>query len=262
MDKITRGILVKIDGWYYRDWEDGEQLEKKIDSFIPYLNEHIEVEDDITFEDFFNQVMDEYELVSVVFASQLGHFNLGNWREEWAKPFESKPDGHTITKHLEVNWATEWWDKGMDREVEEWIGFGGWGKTLNEQTGEWIDDMGISFSFCPINEMKNYPFKINIEYKMFDWERYKNNRNVRKRDKWFAVDGVKRMRVYEVIGGILDDISFYGDPGCRDEKSEELKERCDEMDEILETKGLDKALEDGDLHEWNLDLLEDNNGDE
>jgi hypothetical protein len=265
MDRITRGILVKKDGWYYRDWEDGEQLERKIDSFIPFLNEQIEVEDDITFEDFFSQIMNESDLVSVIFASQLGHYDLGNWRKEWAKPFVNEPDGHTRTKYLEVAWAAEWWDHDLDREIEEWVAFGGKGEILMDDTDKWEDDMGISFSFTPINELKGYPFKINTEYKLFDWAAYRKNKNARKRDKWFAVDGVKRMRVYEVIGGILDDISFYGDPDNRDEKGEELKERCDETDKLLEEKGLDKALEDGDLYKWDPDWLkqeDDNDKDE
>jgi hypothetical protein len=253
MDRITRGILVKKDGLYYRDWEDGEQLERKVDSFIPYLKEAIEAEDDVTFEDFFNHVMDEYKMISIVFASQLGHYDLGKWREEWACPFVDKPDGHTKTKHLEVGWATEWWDKGMDREVEEWVGFGGRGETLDESTGEWIDDMGISFSFTPINELKNYPFKINIEYKIFDWEKYKADKDVKNRENWFAVDGVKRMSVYDVIGGILDDISFYGAPDGRDKESEKLEKLCKETDAIIEEKGIEGAVKDGDLFEWDFD---------
>jgi hypothetical protein len=260
--EYTRGILVKKDGLYYRDWDDGEQLEKKIESFIPYLKEEIRVEEDVTFEDFFNYIMDEYKLITVIFASQLGHFDLGKWKNEWAKPFVDKPDGHTKTKYLEVAWVTEWWDKDLDREIEEWVAFGGKGETLMEDTGLWEDDMNISFSFCSLNEMKNYPFKINTEYKMFDWEAYRNNPNARKRDKWYAVDGSKRMTVFDVIGGILDDISFYGDPDHRNKKSQELQDQCEETDKIIKEKGIDKAVEDGDLFEWDPDFLEDNEKDE
>ena len=262
MIEFTSGLLVKKDGLYIRDWDDGKQVEKKVDSFIPYLNEEIRVEDDVTFEDFFNHIMDEYKLVTIIFASQLGHFDLGKWRKEWAKPFVDKPDGHTRTKHLEVAWCTELWDESISddkvREVEEWIGFGGRGETLDEVTGEWFDDMNISFSFSPINEMKNYPFKINTEYKMLDWERYKKNKNSDDSD-YYCVIGIKKMSVYDVIGGILDDISFYGEPDHRDQKGEELQEKCDELDEILDEKGLDGALEDGDLHKWEPNWLEDDN---
>lgn len=257
MDDFTRGVLVKKDGLYMRDWDDGEQLERKVDSFIPHLNEELRVEDDVTFEDFFNHVMNEHEMVTIVFASQLGHFDLGNWVDEWAKPYVNKPDGHTRTKCLQVDWATELWDESIRddkvREVEEWIGFGGRGETLMEDTGEWEDDMGISFSFTPINELKNYPFKINTEYKMLDWVKYKENKDSENRDDWYCVIGHKKMSVYQVIGGILDDISFYGDPDNRDEKSEELQERCDEHEKLIEEKGIDGALADGDIVKWDFD---------
>jgi len=258
MSEFTRGILIKKDGIYYRDWDDGEQLENKVESFIPYLNEEIRVEDDITFEDFFNHVMDNHEIISVIFASQLGHFDLGKWVDEWKKPFVDKPDGHTRTKYLQVAWSTEWWDKSINgeyREVEEWVGFGGRGETLDEETGDWMDDMGISFSFTPINEMKGYPFKIDTEYRMLDWERYQTNKTPDDPDYWYCVIGHKKMTVFDVVGGILDDISFYGDPDRRDETGEEIRKTGDELDEIIKEKGIEGAEKDGHLYRWDPDKL-------
>ena len=246
MEEFTTGILVKRDGLYRRSWYGG-QHEERIDSFFPFLNEPLQVENDITFEDFFNHVMNEHELVNVIFASQLGGFDLGEWREEWKKPFVDKPDEHTRTKYLGVEWVAEWNNYGSKREIEEYVGFGGHGETLHED--KWVDGMNISFSFTPINGMKGYLFKIDTEYKMFD----SAIKKVKKEEDWFVVVGVKGMTVYDVIGGILNDISFYGEPDSRDKQCDELDKRCKETKDVIDKKGLDGAIKDGDLFEWDLE---------
>lgn len=255
--EFNRGILVKKDGIYRRDWNDGEQLEEKIESFIPYLNEEIRVKNDITFEDFFNHVMKEYEIMSVIFASHLGNFNLGKWKNEWEKPFVNEFDGHTKPKYLEVSWVAELWDEdiyGNHKQVEEWISFGGRGESLNEETGDWENDVGISFSFSPINELKDFPFYINTEYKMFDWKKDKINRkNNKKSENCYCVVGVKPMKLFDVIGGILGDISFYGEPENRNETGEELRQQSDDLEKLLDEKGHEQMLKDGDIHIWKFD---------
>ena len=64
------------------------------------------------------------------------------------------------------------------------------------------------------------------------------------------MDKHKKMTIYDVIGAILDDISFYGEPEHREEAQEELKRRAKEVEDVIEEKGLAGAIKGGDLLEW------------
>lgn len=257
-------IVVKKDGkayhkfWYYDEEKDfGEYKEKEIVSLIDFLSQKIKVEEGVTFEQFFDLIMNESEIMSKVFVSQLGHYHLSLWKEEWEKPAERKEYEHQIMDRLQVGWSVERWrshkihDKQFDFKdhIEEYIDFSGHGSWYDEYAhnlgnekwaGEWVDG-GISISFTPLYQLKKYPFEINTKWTLWDWGIKPDVK-----DK-VIVESKKEMTVYDVIGAILFELTFYGNPDQRDETIKEIDKSANEMKKVIDEKGVEGAVKDGDI---------------
>ena len=232
------GIIFKKDGPYIQPTRTDEK-EEKVDSLIPYLNKIITIEQGVTFGDFFDYAMQESEQYSIIFYSQLGGFDLTKWTDEWDNPDTTDNELEELT-FLEVYWIAETW---FDRdELDDYVGFHGQGPG-EYPDGQKVDDMLYSVSFTPINKFKDLEFRINNEYKIIHHEKGVLPEKV-------LLDTHKKMTIYDVIGGILDDISFYGDPENRKEAQNEIEERAKEIEDVIDKKGVDGAVKDGDLVSW------------
>jgi len=248
----SEGILVKKDGLYRYHWDGGQKIDK-VDSLLYWLRELVYVDDDITFEDFFKWVMDDHKLASIIFGSHLGGYLLSDWLSEWNNPdIEDKRDRETEQiDYIDVNWSVTYSSLSPEDGIEEWINVSGVGRTICEDAygdNEW-HDTNFSFSFTPLNEYKHYPFKINEEWKIYDNDiRLKSGSTADEyEDASCVFKSSKAMTVYDVVGGILYDISFYGSPKMREKTSDEVKEtyerikdgteetvRIDNVDDFLE----------------------------
>lgn len=226
-------LIVRKDGLYYD--------KKKVDTFIPFLSRPIEVAIGVTFEDFFSYVMKDAEAFTAIFASDLGWFDLTAWQKEWDKEAEEmdKQEGNDYMSYLEVR---------IDGEIHEdefylvktFHGIG----MIEGQKG------GYSVSFSGLNKLKKYPFTVNNEFKAYVWE---TNKELFKKEY--------PVTVYEVIGAILDDISFYGEPEERDEAITELNRRVDEVKEKLD-RGEEVGIPAEEVFERLKEKMKDNGKDE
>ncbi len=205
-------ILLKKNGkiFYSREYE---RKKISVPSFLPFMNEPLEIEEGATFKTFFNHIMREKEKYSEFFASHLGHYDLKVFDEEWQKPYvKEKDDG---MEFLEIYWHVDY-----DREdniINEQPALHGRGYAAKDGVTAYAID------FTPLNKLKKYPLKLNTEYIIEEYMR----RKPRSR-KIFA--GKKSFTVYDVIDAVLYEITFYGGPQQRNEQLEELKRRVDEVE--------------------------------
>jgi len=244
--EINDGIVIKKDGLYRYYWNDGQQI-TKVDSLLDWLREPLYFGDDITFEDFFNYVMNECDRANDIFRSHLGGFPLKNWLDEWNKPDpgDKKYADHEEINYVEMYWAAEFHGKNPEFGVEEWLGFHGVGRIIDKNAygdEEW-HDTNFGFSFTPLNEYKHYSFNLDYTWKLYDWDS-----NPKDEKTWYVYEGRKAMTVYDVIGGLLFDISFYGSPNERQEKADELEEQVqrikDGKEELIFYDSVEEMMED------------------
>jgi hypothetical protein len=146
-------ISLKNDGRII--WSQDYGVEKHaVPSFLPFMMEPFEIEEGTTFEIFFNHIMKEKEKYSEFFASQLGHYNLDVFADEWQKPFD-KGRGKELL-HLEVYWGIDY----LDGELQEMPSFHGIGESDEHGCGAY------AIEFMPLNELRALPLKLNTNYKI------------------------------------------------------------------------------------------------
>lgn len=232
------GIIFKKDGPYLQPITT-DKKEEKVNSLAPYLSKLILIEPGVTFGEFFDYVMKDAKIYSLIFMSQLGGFDLAKWTDEWNNPDVEDNDLEKLD-YIFVSWIAETW---FDRNVlEDYVDFHGQGPGEYPE-GEKVEDMSYSLSFTPINKLKDLEFKIKTDYEVVHHEKGVLPEKI-------LLDMHKKMTIYDVIGGILDDISFYGEPELREEAQKELERRAKDIEDVIDKKGVDGALADGDLVEW------------
>lgn len=216
-------IIVKKDGLYGKTHIGYDQYEEiKVHSFLPYLNSGIEIEDDVTFEDFFNHIMRQHGKYSQVFASHLGHFKLIEWQDEWNRIAVMDDHGTSYTMtHLHVQWdANSFLHEGETKpNIDIHCDFSGVGIDNGKE-------IGIAVEFTPLNELKPYPLKLNKDFNLYDRFGPK-----------LHVAGICEFTVYDVISCILYEISFAGPPESRDTRIAEINRRAEEVE-----KGIAKLI--------------------
>lgn len=179
-------LIVRNDGLYLKEEE------KKVRSYIPYLNNVIELEN-ITFEDFFNPIMREHRKYSDIFSSHLGHYRLSKWEQEW----------NDIFRPSEINYLNI--EKIVDEfqdQLDIYCNFGGVGEMDGKQ-------VNYSIAFAPLNELKLLPFYIDNKIKIY-------------KDLGFVRTSNTFLTVHEVISTVLYEISYYGEPLERETISSNL----------------------------------------
>lgn len=231
-EELFDGITITKKGMFVYKWRSDKRVILQAESLISWLGASVYIEDDVTFADFFNLVMKEHSKISEVFKYHLGGWTLSEWHDEWvAEPINDDDASHEQIDWLEVYWAVEIDTYNKTNDLDEYTGFHG--------VGRWKDDDDVwrdtkfSFSMTPLNKMKNYLFKINADWKIFnpDAADGKNHEQLTD-DDWYIFTSKKSMTLYDVIGAILIDISFYGMPRDRNEKRVELGRRAEEVQNI------------------------------
>lgn len=221
-------ITLKKDGIYrFKHFE--EELDEnihghncteiKVHSFLPYLNEMLEVEDDVTFEDFFAHIMRQKGKYSSIFASHLGNYKLKAWEEEWNRiPVGDRFDGVDYEmKSVGLCWHGESWNYEGEDEITITPEFHGMGIDITGLSPG--KEMGLAVEFTPINELKSYPFKLDTQLNVYSLQK----------DSKILLSGKKDFTVYEVVSTVLYEISFTGTPEQRDARMSKLKQQCEDI---------------------------------
>jgi hypothetical protein len=213
-------ITVRQDGIFTSEQEI-------ITDYLPYLNETIEIEEGVTFYNFFLPIISETEVWSKVFASHLGHFHLKQWIEDFKKDVESS-DEYTITR-LRISWGTDVFDDTFD--------------IFSTFDGIAIDANGkeifIGVEFTSLGELKKYPLVLDRTVDIGDYVEDGKYKSYYKSKRMF--------RVYDVIAAILFEISFHGTPVDREQDKEEMKNMIDDIrrnpEKLIPAEDVFKELE-------------------
>lgn len=215
-------------------------------SLVPFLSNTIEIDPDVTLEDFFRLLEkneDEYDLI---FSSHLGGIPLRYYIEDINRdcPMDDRED----LIYLELFWEAGYFDyKKFEKdnnsenflcledkneedclpenpEINISVGFHGWGEWgySNEQINNFHG--GIAIEFMPLRKIKHNLLKLNKTFKF-----------INETDNYSVMaEGENQFSVYDVIGAILYEISFAGYPEERDKKWKEIEAQVNESIKKIE----------------------------
>jgi hypothetical protein len=240
--------LTKNGIWYSNDYcvDHEDYINEKVDSLIPYLSHRVEIEENFTLGDLFKIIEAEQDIYNTIFSSQLGHFPISKYIENLNMEIveDKEEDDTTDIKYLEMVWICEIWDYDAMKEVplsdfgkelgmteedrpsgssfEFYCAFHGYGKWRDDNVseGEWVDG-GIAIGLTQLNELKDFPIVLNKNINIYTYESEPNPRLTPAGEKYF--------KVYDVVGEILSEVSFYGLPEDKDEVLEDVIEKRDEI---------------------------------
>jgi hypothetical protein len=256
-------IYIRKNGIFYENGynpDAEEYIMTRVESIVPYLNETIHIDREITLEDLFDIVEEDEEIINIIFGSHLGHHPLRPFFDEIKRDcmMESQEDLDLI----EFSWLVEQFDykkfyeKYKDKreqtedifgalkkpdgdelnEISIYVDIHGWGPVESKEDEEYVakdepmDYTTYGIEFTPLYRMKHLPIRLNKEFLIRN-DKYNDEREI-------IVQGVKEFTVFEVFGTLFSEITFLGLPEERDEQwksvtdsVEEYKEKMDEEDD-------------------------------
>lgn len=252
-------IHMRKKGLFYEDnygSEDSKII--RVDSIVPYLNDVIEINNNVTLEDFFNILEKDEELIDIIFSSYMGEKPIGPYIEEVKK--DCPPEGREDMDCIECIWVSEQFDyrkfyekhkddeegivkdlfpdslheprKDDVNEIDIYIDVAGWGK--HEFSEEEIkaygnpkdipSHIGLAIEFIPLYRLKHLPIRLNKKFVIKDQD------DITK----VIIEGEKEFTIFELFGAILSELTLAGLPEDRDEK---WKNIVDDFDEDKENEG-------------------------
>ena len=196
----------------------------KEESLIPYLSDILKIDEGTTFEEFFDPIIQNWAEYEIVFESHLKGFSLEKFYKEWNKP-TTKSTSNDPIKYLEIFWHPVEINEEEPNDDAYWCaGFHGWGKWI-DNTGKELCDGGHSIEQTPINLLRKYPFKLNESIDIL-----KVNYTKRIYDN-VVLKFNTSLTVYDVIGAILFEISYHGEPSDRDYITSEMNNISNALDD-------------------------------
>lgn len=225
------------DGNDYFIYEDNKGNLHEVTNLIEHLQEYIEFDDKVTFEQFFNLIMLYHEEYSRVFSSHLGHYNLSDFADEWKQPY--------VAKESDIDYVEVYWDDMSLEDPDECNNgtvynqkpsFHGWGTWYDGSKG------GFGIEFCAINTLKDLALKINLNQDILDCRGLGDN--FLKYPTEPTLTFKRAMTCYDVIAAILYEITFCGNPTSRNIISDELS--ASYLD-IIKDIDISKTLDDNEI---------------
>jgi hypothetical protein len=218
-------ILLDLKGDLYLE-DNFNGSKEKVDTIKYYMDCPLNIEDGATFEHLFNQIIVESDLIDIIFKETMGGVSITNFVDEWNKPFITS---NTLAiEHLRLRKTLEYLEMDKNKGfVDIRIDFEGVGKN---------NGMEYSLEFMSLPEMKKYPIKL-------DNKLYVKESLNRKDGEESYIGGDCTMTLFEVIGTLLYEITFYGIPKDRDETKQKLIDTIDNKNliDVLKLQ-LDEAV--------------------
>lgn len=163
----------------------------KINNLILYLDDIIYIEPNVTFEELFNPIIQNWQLYEDTFNSHLNGNKLKPFYDEWNTSISTKDN---MFDHLEIYWN--------ELNYSEYIMSNSTHMDITSNLKGKINNNNVDITFIPINKLKKYIIKIDDTLIIKHSENVFNFKN--------------RFTVYDLLGTIFHTISYYGSPYDRD----------------------------------------------
>lgn len=193
---------------------------EKIESFKNYLDSQIKVEDGATFGHLFEYVMKDSEFINIVFGETMGGYPLEIFKNEWEDTKIDSRKNYGGIEFIRIRKTLEYFEVDSNQGFSDIrIDFDG----INNETG-----VVYSLEFMSLPEMKNIPIIIDPILHIEN-----NTKNT-------DIDYPKSecvMTLFEILGSILHEITFYGTPTQRDQTKQKIIDNI-ASDNLLEVLNL------------------------
>lgn len=183
-----------------------------------HLGDSVELGDFVTFSRIFDLIIDNKELFNTIFAKDLGFYKIEQYLEEYDKSVSHIHDSYDLEVHI-VCQAHNYPDY---KDLEYYTSFHGVG--ILEGDTESAEPYAISVSFTSLNELKNRYIHINNKVQIHTYS--DSEEGIIKSSPFY--DG--EIKLFEFFAAILHEISFYGDPGSRDDIAEEIADSAEAIE--------------------------------
>jgi hypothetical protein len=187
---------------------DDYKKEEKIQKLSLYLGEECRICGNFTLEDLFKWIEREKEFFENAFSFHRGFWPLKYFLDEISKP---SPKNENI-EYLSIWWIAKVWDSNREFDFKPQISI--------YKKGNKKDTYIISC--VPLNVLKKYIIRLDKKVYLVD-------------DKISLIKPVaimnKNFTLYDLIGCIMKEVSYYGSPKDRDKL---WNKRANQFDKIME----------------------------
>lgn len=236
---------------YYHHFSGKKSRFVEEDELMDFLSDEVRLDKTVTFERIFKLMLMHSAVIDTVFnVGCLYGYSLNQYVEEFMK-FEEE---ETSMDYLEVYWGSEYWDfkDGGKKELVCYPSFHGQSKT---------GFPNIGLTGIHLNNLRKYKVRLNTLIQYHDREKYKDEEGETRFNYPLLIEGHRDFRLFDMIQGILHEISFHGTPEQRDEFMKELEEQADRIDrgeeKLYEMRFEDDKVklynEDGTFHDYLFD---------
>lgn len=188
-------------------------------SVFNMMNDHVEIDSDVTFGDFFKFLIAEKDLVQKIFSASL----CGVPFELLIDDFKKKPKKFTgEIKYLELYWSAELGDNELNIETD----LHGIPKKRKNK-----DFVPIALDFVPLNELITCQLVLNKNFEIT------NNNTIKQKDI-SLFKAIREFTLYEIIHAVLNELTWYGTPEMRDKKGKAILQdikKIRTVDDLIET---------------------------
>lgn len=198
--------------------------EQEVKSFIPYLCEFVELEENFTLEYLFNFIEKDSELINIIFASNLGRFSLQPFIDEIKKEPTEKGDDDLKNIILHRSAEIDNYEDNDYPSIEDSI-------DVSSESKNELKHINYGIEYVPLNNLKHLPLKLNKIFQIYDMTKDK-------KEDIILLEAEREYTIYEVVGEILYELSFAGEPEYRDEQFKIIKEEVKKTKEKIR-KGCD-----------------------
>jgi hypothetical protein len=214
---------------YLEDTLNG--VKEKVDTIKYYMDCPFTIEEGVTFDKLFNLILAESEIIDIIFHETTNGISITNFIDEWNVPFTNK--NLLGIEYLRLRKTLEYLEMEKNKGfVDIRIDFDGVG-----------GNMDYSLEFMSLSEMKKLQIVVDNDLHVKEHLQNKSGE--------IFIGGHCILTLFDIIGTILYEITFYGPPKQRDNTKQTLMDTIDnknlldvlklQLDEAVRTENYEEA---------------------
>lgn len=217
-----KNILLDVNGDLFLEDNFSGSVEK-IDTLKYYLDCQLRIDDGATFGHLFEYIMKDQEILDVIFGETMGGNSLEMFKEEWANEKVNIKKEDLGLENIRIRKSIEYFEVDSSKGFTDIrIDFDG----VNSETG-----VIYSLEFMSLPEMRNIPISIDV---------LMNVENNTKNTDFDYPDSECVITLFDILGSILHEITFYGGPLQREQTKQKIIDNID-SDNLLDVLKLQLA---------------------